>query len=234
MPRHAVIRSMPCSWLLALLAAVLPACAPWSHRRPAICPQPAGRVEYRAHGPLRDRPRRPDSESGGARQRSWRRCPPAGVSPLASSATPTSVPADVYNFDPLGPAGDAGRRAAAAVGHRARGATVSPRARAMAAARLGRRAGLPATGRSRSWSRASEVVLPGCPDWSRDPGYDPRNLPLSNLGCANAFNLGLMVADPADLATTPPARPGRRHPRGRGHRPLPDRQGQAAEADIIQ
>jgi pilus assembly protein CpaD len=45
-----------------------------------------------------------------------------------------------------------------------------------------------------------EVVLPGCPDWSRDPGFDPRNLPLSNLGCANAYNLGLMVADPADLA----------------------------------
>jgi pilus biogenesis lipoprotein CpaD len=45
-----------------------------------------------------------------------------------------------------------------------------------------------------------EVILPGCPDWSRDPGFDPRNLPLSNLGCANAYNLGLMVADPADLA----------------------------------
>ena len=28
--------------------------------------------------------------------------------------------------------------------------------------------------------------LPGCPDWSREPGYDPGNLPLSNLGCANA------------------------------------------------
>jgi outer membrane protein OmpA-like peptidoglycan-associated protein len=49
---------------------------------------------------------------------------------------------------------------------------------------------------------ADEVVLPGCPDWSREPGYDPLNLPLSNLGCANAVNLGLMVADPGDLATT--------------------------------
>jgi pilus assembly protein CpaD len=47
-----------------------------------------------------------------------------------------------------------------------------------------------------------EVVLPGCPDWSRDPAFDPRNLPLSNLGCANAVNLGLMVADPADLVRT--------------------------------
>jgi pilus biogenesis lipoprotein CpaD len=45
----------------------------------------------------------------------------------------------------------------------------------------------------------TEVNLPGCPDWSRDPGFDPLNLPLSNLGCANAHNLGLMVADPADL-----------------------------------
>jgi pilus biogenesis lipoprotein CpaD len=49
--------------------------------------------------------------------------------------------------------------------------------------------------------RTEEVVLPGCPNWSREPGYDPGNLPLSNLGCANALNLGLMVADPADLAT---------------------------------
>ena len=62
----------------------------------------------------------------------------------------------------------------------------------------------------------TEVVLPGCPDWSRDPGYDPRNLPLSNLGCANAFNLGLMVADPGDLAT------GRR-----SHRPMATREAEA-------
>lgn len=47
---------------------------------------------------------------------------------------------------------------------------------------------------------AGEVVLPACPDWSRDPGFDPRNLGLSNLGCANAVNLGLMLANPADLA----------------------------------
>lgn len=45
-----------------------------------------------------------------------------------------------------------------------------------------------------------EVALPACPDWSRDPAFDYANLPLSNLGCANAVNLGLMVADPADLA----------------------------------
>ena len=49
--------------------------------------------------------------------------------------------------------------------------------------------------------------MPGCPNWTRDPGFDPLNLPLSNLGCANAFNLGLMVADPADLASTLPTSP---------------------------
>lgn len=46
-----------------------------------------------------------------------------------------------------------------------------------------------------------EVVLPACPDWSRPLAPDPWNQPFSNLGCANAVNLGLMVADPADLAS---------------------------------
>jgi pilus assembly protein CpaD len=55
--------------------------------------------------------------------------------------------------------------------------------------------------------RGEEIVLPGCPDWSRDPGFDPLNLPLSNLGCANAVNLGLMVADPADLRFGYPTAP---------------------------
>ncbi|MFZ1425643.1 MAG: CpaD family pilus assembly lipoprotein [Geminicoccaceae bacterium] len=61
----------------------------------------------------------------------------------------------------------------------------------------------------RAWSRnrhvevyiaGVEVVLPGCPDWSGDPGYDPGNFPLTNLGCANAYNLGMMAADSNDLA----------------------------------
>jgi pilus assembly protein CpaD len=55
--------------------------------------------------------------------------------------------------------------------------------------------------------RGDEIVLPGCPDWSRDPGFDPLNLPLSNLGCANAVNFGLMVADPADLRFGHPTAP---------------------------
>jgi pilus assembly protein CpaD len=43
------------------------------------------------------------------------------------------------------------------------------------------------------------VVLPGCPDWSRESGTDFANLPHSNLGCATETNLGLMVAEPRDL-----------------------------------
>ena len=45
------------------------------------------------------------------------------------------------------------------------------------------------------------VHLPDCPDHSRDAdaATDPLNLPLSNLGCANTANLGLMLADPGDL-----------------------------------
>jgi type IV pilus biogenesis protein CpaD/CtpE len=51
------------------------------------------------------------------------------------------------------------------------------------------------------------VRLPECPDWTRSPAFDPRNLPSSNLGCANAVNLGLMIADPADLAQGHPLGP---------------------------
>lgn len=69
------------------------------------------------------------------------------------------------------------------------------------------RPGEPAWARNRSVEvvATSYVVrLPECPDWSRDPAFDPRNLPLSNLGCANAVNLGLMLADPSDLAEPGP------------------------------
>jgi pilus assembly protein CpaD len=38
-----------------------------------------------------------------------------------------------------------------------------------------------------------------CPDWSKPSTYDPYNLPMSNLGCANASNLADMVASPRDL-----------------------------------
>jgi pilus biogenesis lipoprotein CpaD len=55
----------------------------------------------------------------------------------------------------------------------------------------------------RSWT----VRVPGCPDWSRDPGYNPLNQPMSNLGCATLTNLGQMVADPADLVRGRPLGP---------------------------
>lgn len=43
------------------------------------------------------------------------------------------------------------------------------------------------------------VTLPGCPDWTDRPGRTFNNTPSRNWGCATAANLGLMVADPADL-----------------------------------
>jgi pilus assembly protein CpaD len=43
------------------------------------------------------------------------------------------------------------------------------------------------------------AVPPECPDWSKQSGFDPYNLPMSNIGCATATNLAQMVADPADL-----------------------------------
>ena len=45
------------------------------------------------------------------------------------------------------------------------------------------------------------VVPPKCPDWRKPSEDDPSNTPSSNLDCANETNLGLMVADPADLVT---------------------------------
>lgn len=44
------------------------------------------------------------------------------------------------------------------------------------------------------------VTTPRCPDYSKPPEYNYSNTTHSNFGCANAHNLGVMVADPADLA----------------------------------
>jgi pilus assembly protein CpaD len=44
------------------------------------------------------------------------------------------------------------------------------------------------------------VTLPPCPNWSQYPTSDFTNVKSSNFGCAMATNLGLMVANPADLA----------------------------------
>lgn len=43
------------------------------------------------------------------------------------------------------------------------------------------------------------VTPPRCPDWTKQPGLDTANTTSSNFGCATVTNLGLMVADPADL-----------------------------------
>jgi len=44
------------------------------------------------------------------------------------------------------------------------------------------------------------VTLPPCPNWSKTPPLRYTNTHASNFGCANAVNLGQMVASPADLA----------------------------------
>jgi type IV pilus biogenesis protein CpaD/CtpE len=45
------------------------------------------------------------------------------------------------------------------------------------------------------------VTLPNCPNWSQSLDYDFTNAYTSNYGCANASNLGLMVASPGDLVS---------------------------------
>jgi len=45
------------------------------------------------------------------------------------------------------------------------------------------------------------VTLPTCPNWSQSLSNDFTNAFTSNYGCANATNLGLMVASPADLVS---------------------------------
>lgn len=82
--------------------------------------------------------------------------------------------------------------------------TLVPLGERLATAPAGDGAGLARDRQLEVLVATADVVLPGCPDWSRDPGYDPRNEAMSNLGCANAVNLGLMVADPNDLAMGTP------------------------------
>jgi pilus assembly protein CpaD len=43
------------------------------------------------------------------------------------------------------------------------------------------------------------LTLPACPNWSQYPASDFSNARSSNFGCSVATNLGLMVANPADL-----------------------------------
>jgi pilus assembly protein CpaD len=51
------------------------------------------------------------------------------------------------------------------------------------------------------------VTLPPCPNWSKPSDYDFANQPSSNLGCATETNLGMMVANPTDLASGLPVGP---------------------------
>lgn len=44
------------------------------------------------------------------------------------------------------------------------------------------------------------VTLPPCPNWSKSSSYDFGNQPSSNFGCATQTDLGMMVANPSDLA----------------------------------
>lgn len=43
------------------------------------------------------------------------------------------------------------------------------------------------------------VSLPKCPDWTKDVNRNYANSVHSNFGCANAINLGQMIANPTDL-----------------------------------
>lgn len=85
--------------------------------------------------------------------------------------------------------------------------TLVPMGERLATAREGDPPGLTRDRQLEVLVATANAVLPGCPDWSRDPGRDPRNEPMSNLGCANAVNLGLMVADPNDLLAGRPIEP---------------------------
>ncbi|CAN0599270.1 unnamed protein product, partial [Laminaria digitata] len=65
---------------------------------------------------------------------------------------------------------------------------------------------LPDVAAKENWDGSIKVVLgryivipPDCPDWTKPADGDSANRRSSNFGCANAVNLGLMVADPGDL-----------------------------------
>ena len=45
------------------------------------------------------------------------------------------------------------------------------------------------------------VRLPECAGWNVEPSFNPSNSPHVNFGCATQRNLGMMVANPADLVT---------------------------------
>ena len=200
MPRQAVNRSTPTSWLLALLAAALPACGPLEPPPAATMPQPAlATVDYRhtVHFAT-DRAEVSSSESA-ALQRFVASLPPQQRVTARVLGHADSRAADLYNLE-------LSARRSTRVAELLRQSGV--REIEIATAAYGESWPADPNSGEAAWARnrrvevlvtGEEVVLPGCPNWSRDPGFDPLNLPLSNLGCANAVNLGLMVADPGDL-----------------------------------
>ncbi len=72
------------------------------------------------------------------------------------------------------------------------------------------------------------VTLPACPNWSQSLSYDFTNAFSSNYGCANATNLGLMVASPADLVSGRTLGPADGQPAVAAVRALSERPGEAA------
>ena len=74
---------------------------------------------------------------------------------------------------------------------------------------------LPPGPSNRAWDGRVKIMVgryvvstPNCPDWTKPGESDWTNRTSSNLGCANAVNLGLMVADPGDLIRSRPITPG--------------------------
>ncbi len=55
--------------------------------------------------------------------------------------------------------------------------------------------------------RVLAVLPPDCPGYNQPLQFDLEHRPILSPGCANAVNLGLMVADPTDLQGTTPLAP---------------------------
>jgi pilus assembly protein CpaD len=64
------------------------------------------------------------------------------------------------------------------------------------------------------------VTLPACPNWSKSSSTDFGNQPSSNFGCATESNLGMMVANPSDLASGLPVGSPAGHPAAAAVNPI--------------
>jgi pilus assembly protein CpaD len=202
--RPASVRGRTALWLLPVLAA----CAPLEPPPSQPLPRPTLAAVERAHSVYFAT----DSAALSAQQsrdlaRFLAALPESGRAVARVIGHADRRAGDAYNID-------LSRRRAATVARVLQEAgvdpvevTVLPMGETMAEAAIGDVRGMARDREVEIVIAGDEVVLPGCPNWTRDPGFDPLNLPLSNLGCANAVNLGLMVADPTDLATGHPTSP---------------------------